>query len=155
LITTVEGELRSQLAATKHSKRIAEALGGQQSALVLVDSLDQAVAVSNAYATEHLEILVSDPAKVLPNIKNAGAIFLGEYSPVSLGDYLAGSNHVLPTGGAAKFSSGLGVHTFLRPQQIVNYSRDALRELGEALPLFANAEDLPAHGEAVSKRFEG
>jgi histidinol dehydrogenase len=154
LITTVLGELESQLAATKHSKRIAEALGGQQSALVLVDSLDQAVAVSNAYATEHLEILVSDPAKVLPNIKNAGAIFLGEYSPVSLGDYLAGSNHVLPTGGAAKFSSGLGVHTFLRPQQIINYSRDALRELGEALPLFANAEDLPAHGEAVSKRFE-
>ena len=155
LITTVLGELESQLAATKHSKRIVEALGGQQSALVLVDSLDQAVAVSNAYATEHLEILVSDPAKVLPNIKNAGAIFLGEYSPVSLGDYLAGSNHVLPTGGAAKFSSGLGVHTFLRPQQIINYSRDALRELGEALPLFANAEDLPAHGEAVSKRFEG
>jgi histidinol dehydrogenase len=153
LISSVLVELDRQLAGTKHSKRIAEALGGQQSALVLVDSLDEAVAVSNAYATEHLEILVTDPAKVLPNITNAGAIFLGEYSPVSLGDYLAGSNHVLPTGGTAKFSSGLGVHTFLRPQQIINYSKDALRELGEALPIFANAEDLPAHGEAVSKRF--
>jgi histidinol dehydrogenase len=154
LIAAVLEELESQLAGTKHSKRIAEALAGQQSALVLVDSIDQAVAVANAYATEHLEILVAEPERILPQIKNAGAIFLGEYSPVSLGDYLAGSNHVLPTGGAASFSSGLGVHTFLRPQQIINYSKEALRELGGALPLYANAEDLPAHGEAVSKRFE-
>jgi histidinol dehydrogenase len=91
----------------------------------------------------------------LPSIKNAGAIFIGDYSPVSVGDYIAGSNHVLPTGGAAKFSSGLGVHTFLRPQQVIDYSHSALRELAESLPLFAAAEDLPAHGEAVSKRFEG
>lgn len=154
LLAKVLLELENQVVATKHSKRIADALGGQQSALVLVDSLDQAVAVANSYATEHLEILVSEPNNLLPKITNAGAIFLGEYSPVSLGDYLAGSNHVLPTGAAAKFSSGLGVHTFLRPQQIINYSKDALQEHIDSLPLFAKAEDLPAHGEAVLKRFE-
>lgn len=154
LVSKVILELEIQLALTKHSKRVAEALGGQQSAVVLVDSIDQAVLVANSYATEHLEVLVAEPEKILPKIKNAGAIFLGEYSPVSLGDYLAGSNHVLPTGGAAKFSSGLGVHTFLRPQQVVNYSKEALFALRESLPIFANAEDLPAHGQAVSKRFE-
>jgi histidinol dehydrogenase len=154
LLASVLLELENQVAATKHSKRVAEALGGQQSALVLVDSLDQAVLVANLYATEHLEILVSEPNHVLPRITNAGAIFLGEYSPVSLGDYLAGSNHVLPTGASAKFSSGLGVHTFLRPQQVIDYSKDALEEHVRSLPLFANAEDLPAHGEAVLKRFE-
>lgn len=154
LLTRVLLELENQVAATKHSKRVSEALGGQQSALVLVDSLDQAVLVANLYATEHLEILVSEPNHVLPKITNAGAIFLGEYSPVSLGDYLAGSNHVLPTGASAKFSSGLGVHTFLRPQQVIDYSKDALEEHVRSLPLFANAEDLPAHGEAVLKRFE-
>ena len=110
--------------------------------------------VANYYATEHLEIMVSEPNSVLPKISNAGAIFLGDYSPVSLGDYLAGSNHVLPTGASAKFSSGLGVHTFLRPQQIINYSKDAIQEQAQSLPLFANAEDLPAHGEAVLKRFD-
>jgi histidinol dehydrogenase len=154
LIAGVVVELEKQVSLTKHSTRVAQALGGQQSALVLVDSLEQAIFVANSYATEHLEILVSEPEKIVPSIKNAGAIFLGEYSPVSLGDYLAGSNHVLPTGGAAKFSSGLGVHTFLRPQQVINYSKAALEQLLEPLPLFANAEDLPAHGEAVRKRFE-
>jgi histidinol dehydrogenase len=122
---------------------------------VLVDSIDQAVELANCYATEHLQIMVPDPGRILGQITNAGAIFLGDYSPVSLGDYLAGSNNVLPTGGAAKYSSGLGVHTFLRPQQVVNYSKAALGELSSSLPLFAAAEDLPAHGEAVSKRFEG
>jgi histidinol dehydrogenase len=154
LIAAVLVELEAQLGRTKHALRIAEALSGQQSALVLVDSLEQAVFVANAYATEHLEVMVSDPESLLLKIKNAGAIFLGDHSPVSLGDYLAGSNHVLPTGGAAKFSSGLGVHTFLRPQQIINYSSSALEEVAESLPFFANAEDLPAHGEAVLKRFE-
>jgi histidinol dehydrogenase len=154
LIAGVVVELEKQVSLTKHATRVAQALGGQQSALVLVDSLEQAIFVANSYATEHLEILVSEPEKIVPSIKNAGAIFLGEYSPVSLGDYLAGSNHVLPTGGAAKFSSGLGVHTFLRPQQVINYSKAALEQLLEPLPLFANAEDLPAHGEAVRKRFE-
>ena len=154
LISAVLVELETQLGKTKHALRIAEALSGQQSVLVLVDSIDQAVFVANAYATEHLEIMVSDPEALLPKITNAGAIFLGDHSPVSLGDYLAGSNHVLPTGGTAKFSSGLGVHTFLRPQQIINYSRSGLQEVAQSLPLFANAEDLPAHGEAVLKRFE-
>ncbi len=154
LLAKVLLELESQVLATKHSKRITDALSGQQSALILVDSIEQAIMVANYYATEHLEVMVSEPNSVLPKISNAGAIFLGDYSPVSLGDYLAGSNHVLPTGASAKFSSGLGVHTFLRPQQIINYSKDALQEQAQSLPLFANAEDLPAHGEAVLKRFE-
>ena len=154
LLAKVLLELESQVLATKHSKRITDALSGQQSALILVDSIEQAIMVANYYATEHLEIMVSEPNSVLPKISNAGAIFLGDYSPVSLGDYLAGSNHVLPTGASAKFSSGLGVHTFLRPQQIINYSKDALQEQAQSLPLFANAEDLPAHGEAVLKRFD-
>ena len=154
LLAKVLLELESQVLATKHSKRITDALSGQQSALILVDSIEQAIMVANYYATEHLEIMVSEPNSVLPKISNAGAIFLGDYSPVSLGDYLAGSNHVLPTGASAKFSSGLGVHTFLRPQQIINYSKDALQEQVQSLPLFADAEDLPAHGEAVLKRFD-
>ena len=154
LIEDVTIELARQVKSQKHSTRIEEALSGQQSALVLVDSIDQALVISNSYATEHLQIMVSDPSSLLPKIRNAGAVFLGNYSPVSLGDYLAGSNHVLPTGGAAKFSSGLGVHTFLRPQQVIDYSAAALSELSESLPVFASAEDLPAHGEAVNKRFE-
>jgi histidinol dehydrogenase len=155
LIARVSIELAEQVQQQRHSARIRIALSGQQSALVLVDSIDQAVELANCYATEHLQIMVSDAGRILGQITNAGAIFLGDYSPVSLGDYLAGSNHVLPTGGAAKYSSGLGVHTFLRPQQVVNYSKAALGELSSSLPLFAAAEDLPAHGEAVSKRFEG
>ena len=154
LVGKVLSELESQIQATKHSERVSEALSGQQSALVLVSSIEQAVRVANSYATEHLEIMVSEPNLVLEKISNAGAIFLGDYSPVSLGDYLAGSNHVLPTGASAKFSSGLGVHTFLRPQQIINYSKEALEQHLQSLPLLANAEDLPAHGEAVLKRFE-
>jgi len=154
LIEDVTIELARQVKSQKHSTRIEEALSGQQSALVLVDSIDQALVISNLYATEHLQIMVSEPSSLLPKIRNAGAVFLGNYSPVSLGDYLAGSNHVLPTGGAAKFSSGLGVHTFLRPQQAIDYSAAALSELSKSLPVFASAEDLPAHGEAVNKRFE-
>ena len=155
LIKDVAIELARQIKSQKHSTRIEKALSGQQSALVLVDSIDQALAIANSYATEHLQIMVADPASLLPKIRNAGAVFLGDHSPVSLGDYLAGSNHVLPTGGAAKFSSGLGVHTFLRPQQVINYSETALGEFSKSLPVFASAEDLPAHGEAVNKRFEG
>jgi histidinol dehydrogenase len=155
LLQKVAEELAVQVKTQKHSARIGQALSGAQSALVLVDSINHAVSLANYYASEHLQIMTADAASVLPSIKNAGAIFMGDYSPVSVGDYMAGSNHVLPTGGAAKFSSGLGVHTFLRPQQVIDYSQSALRELAESLPLFAAAEDLPAHGEAVSKRFEG
>ncbi len=154
LIDDVLEELESQTSDAKHSVRISKALGGQQSALVLVDDLVAAIHVSNHYAPEHLELLVADPAALLVSITNAGAVFLGEYSPVSLGDYLAGSNHVLPTGGSARNSSGLGVHTFLRVQQVIDYAKEGLAAMSLSLPLFAQAEDLPAHGSAVSKRFE-
>jgi histidinol dehydrogenase len=123
--------------------------------LVLVPDLGTAVALSNEYATEHLEIQTSNPEALVAEITNAGAIFVGDYSPVSLGDYLAGSNHVLPTGEQAKFGPGLGVHTFLRPQQIINYSKDALEQVVSQLDTFAKAEGLSAHGDAAKIRFPG
>ena len=113
-----------------------------------------AIAFANHYATEHLEIQVRDPETLLARITNAGAVFLGANSPVSLGDYMAGSNHVLPTGQQAKFGAGLGVHTFLRPQQVVNYTRDALAAVNQQIVRFAEAEQLPGHGDAVRVRFE-
>jgi histidinol dehydrogenase len=155
LIAAVQRELDIQVANTSNLDRVKVALAGVQSALVLVPDLEIAVAVSNEYATEHLEIQTADPQALLPKITNAGAIFLGEYSPVSLGDYLAGSNHVLPTGEQAKFGPGLGVHTFLRPQQIINYSRSALESVVNQLDTFAIAEGLSAHGDAAKIRFTG
>jgi histidinol dehydrogenase len=155
LITAVQRELDIQVANTSNIDRVKVALAGVQSALVLVPDLEIAVAVSNEYATEHLEIQTANPQALLPKITNAGAIFLGEYSPVSLGDYLAGSNHVLPTGEQAKFGPGLGVHTFLRPQQIINYSRSALESVVNQLDTFAIAEGLSAHGDAAKIRFTG
>ncbi len=155
LLTAVQRELDIQVANTSNIDRVKVALAGIQSALVLVPDLEIAVAVSNEYATEHLEIQTADPQALLPKITNAGAIFLGEYSPVSLGDYLAGSNHVLPTGEQAKFGPGLGVHTFLRPQQIINYSRSALESVVQQLDTFAIAEGLSAHGDAAKIRFTG
>jgi histidinol dehydrogenase len=150
----VNRELEAQLALTANSERASIALGGPQSALVVVKDLEAAVAVANSYATEHLELHAREPAELAKLIVNAGAIFIGENSPVSLGDYLAGSNHVLPTGGAAHFSSGLGVHTFLRPQQLIEYSRQALAEVSDSIQTFAAAEGLPAHGEAARLRFQ-
>ena len=155
LISAVEIELAKQVAVTKNSERVKASLGGVQSALVLVSDLATAIAVSNEYATEHLEIQTKDPKAVLSEITNAGAIFLGEFSPVSLGDYLAGSNHVLPTGEQAKFGPGLGVHTFLRPQQVVDYSESALAQVASQLDTFAIAEGLSAHGDAAKIRFTG
>jgi len=155
LISAVQIELAKQVAVTKNSERVSASLGGLQSALVLVPDLATAIAISNEYATEHLEIQTRNPKALLPEITNAGAIFLGEYSPVSLGDYLAGSNHVLPTGEQAKFGPGLGVHTFLRPQQIVSYSESALAEVASQLDTFAIAEGLSAHGDAAKIRFTG
>ena len=155
LISAVEIELAKQVAVTKNSERVKASLGGVQSALVLVSDLATAIAVSNEYATEHLEIQTKDPKAVLSEITNAGAIFLGEFSPVSLGDYLAGSNHVLPTGEQAKFGPGLGVHTFLRPQQVVDYSESALADVASQLDTFAIAEGLSAHGDAAKIRFTG
>jgi histidinol dehydrogenase len=139
--------------ATKHAERVRTALGGQQSAIVLVDDLAAAAAFSNAYGPEHLELQTADPDALLALIQNAGAIFVGPSAPVSLGDYLAGSNHVLPTGGQARFSPGLGAYSFLRPQQVIRYDRDALRTVADRIVALSTAEDLPAHGEAVTIRF--
>ncbi|GAA4173342.1 histidinol dehydrogenase [Gryllotalpicola koreensis] len=147
--------LEKLLAATANSERAAAALAGPQSAIMLVDDEAVAAAVSNAYGPEHLELHTVDPHATLENITDAGAIFLGNYSPVSLGDYMAGSNHVLPTGGAAHFSSALGAYSFLRPQQVIDYDRGALASVRDRIVALAEAESLPAHGEAVAVRFSG
>lgn len=153
LAAAVRVQLTAQAASAHHSARVVEALDGRQSAIVLVPDLGAAAAFSNAYGPEHLEILTAEPGAVLDLIDSAGAIFLGTNSPVSLGDYLAGSNHVLPTGGQAKFSSGLGAYTFLRPQQVISYDRDALQAIEQRIVALSEAEDLPAHGAAVTARF--
>jgi histidinol dehydrogenase len=155
LAAAVREELDRRAAATKHGARVREALSGPQSGVVLVEDLEQGIAACDAYAAEHLEIMTADAAGVAARIRNAGAIFVGDYSPVSLGDYCAGSNHVLPTSGTAAFSSGLNVTTFLRAIQVVNYSRAALEQVGAHIVSLAGAEDLPAHGEAVTARFSG
>lgn len=155
LATAVEKELETQVAATKHVEdRIAPALAGRQSGIVLVDGLDQGLAVVDAYAAEHLEIQTEDAAAVAARVRNAGAIFVGPYAPVSLGDYAAGSNHVLPTGGCACHSSGLSVQSFLRGIHVVDYTREALAEVAGHVVTLADAEDLPAHGAAVKARFD-
>ena len=147
-------ELKVRVAATKHSDRIRQALSGVQSAIVLVDDINQGIDVVNAYAAEHIEIQCSDARQVSTKIRNAGAVFIGRFTPVSLGDYSAGSNHVLPTGGCACHSSGLSVQSFLRGLHFVEYSRDAFSQIAETVVTLANAEDLPAHGEAMLARFE-
>ncbi|MEI7930977.1 MAG: histidinol dehydrogenase [Actinomycetes bacterium] len=154
LITQVQKELLTRVARTKHSERITEALTGIQSACVLVDSTDQAIDVANAYAAEHLEIQTKDSDKDALKIRNAGAVFIGRFSPVSLGDYSAGSNHVLPTGGCACHSSGLSVQTFLRGLHFIQYNEDAFTQILPTVITLANSEDLPAHGEAMSARLE-
>jgi histidinol dehydrogenase len=145
--------LEVRAAATRHAERVRTALTGPQSAVVLVDDLAQAAAFSDAFGPEHLEIQVRDTEAVLADIHNAGAIFIGPYSPVSLGDYAAGSNHVLPTGGQARHSAGLSAATFLRPQQVVRYDERALGEVASVIASLSSEEDLPAHGEAVAARF--
>ena len=153
-IEKVALELAKQVESAPNKTRILEALKGQQSALVLVSDLDEAAKVADFYATEHLSIQTSQNAALAAKISNAGAIFLGGFSPVSLGDYLAGSNHVLPTGGQARFGSGLGVHTFLRPQQVIEYSETALSEVSTNVVAIADSEGLEAHGEAIKIRFQ-
>lgn len=155
LAARVAERLEARVAATKHSARVREAIGGAQSALVLVDDLEQAADFANAFGPEHLEIQVRDVDATLARIENAGAIFVGPFSPVSLGDYAAGSNHVLPTGGQARHAAGLSAATFLRPQQVVRYDEPALREVAPVIAALSTEEDLPAHGEAVTARFEG
>lgn len=142
----------ARVEATKHSERIAAALSGQQSAVILVSDLEQGLEVVDAYAAEHLEIHTRDAAQVARRVRNAGAIFVGTFAPVSLGDYAAGSNHVLPTGGCACHSSGLSVQTFLRGIHLIEYDRAALEQVSDHVITLARAEDLPAHGEAISAR---
>jgi len=154
LAEEVQDRLAVRVAKTRHSERIKEALSGIQSAIVLTESLEQSLDIANSYAAEHLELVVRDPQGASVKIRNAGAVFLGRFSPVSLGDYLAGSNHVLPTGGCACHSSGLSVQTFLRGLHFITYSERALRDIASSVITFAQAEDLPAHGEAIAARFE-
>jgi len=154
LADATDAELASQLETTVHRGRVTEALSGMQSATVLVDDVDTGVRVVNAYAAEHLEIQTADAAEVAGRIRAAGAIFVGPWSPVSLGDYCAGSNHVLPTAGCARHSSGLSVQTFLRGIHVVDYTEAALKDLSGHVITLAKAEDLPSHGEAVRRRFE-
>ena len=161
LVTTSEAladatdvEVAAQVATTTHRERVTAALTGKQSAIVLVDDVDNGVRVVNAYAAEHLEIQTIDAAAVAGRIRSAGAIFVGPWSPVSLGDYCAGSNHVLPTAGCARHSSGLSVQTFLRGIHVVDYTEAALKDVSGHVITLAEAEQLPAHGEAVRRRFE-
>jgi histidinol dehydrogenase len=154
LADATDAELAAQLTTTVHRQRVTTALSGQQSAIILVDDLEAGVRVVNAYAAEHLEIQTADAARVAGRIRSAGAIFVGAYSPVSLGDYCAGSNHVLPTAGSARHSSGLSVQTFLRGIHVVDYDESALKDVSGHVITLAKAEDLPAHGEAVRRRFE-
>lgn len=154
LAQEVQIEVMKRVKRTKHSERITEALRGIQSAIVITDDEEQSLDIANAYAAEHLELQLRDPHEASMKIRNAGAVFLGRFTPVSLGDYLAGSNHVLPTGGCACHSSGLSVQTFLRGLHFVTYNERALREIAKSVITFANAEDLPAHGEAIAARFE-
>lgn len=152
LADEVTAELDKQVSATKHIERIRTALTGQQSAIVLVTDLDQGLDVVNAYAAEHLEIQTRDAASVAGRVVNAGAVFVGPYAPVSLGDYCAGSNHVLPTAGCACHSSGLSVRSFTKAMQVIDYSEAALAEVAGRVITLASAEDLPGHGAAVSVR---
>lgn len=152
LADAVTAELERQVPTATHRERITTSLGGRQSAIVLVEDLDQAVDVANAYAAEHLEIQTADAAAVAARIVNAGAIFVGAWTPVSLGDYAAGSNHVLPTAGCACHSSGLSVRAFCKNVHVVTYSEAALREVGRHVEVLAAAEHLPSHGAAVTVR---
>jgi histidinol dehydrogenase len=154
LADAVDTELAAQLSTTVHRQRVTTALAGRQSAIILVDDIDAGIRTVNAYAAEHLEIQTADSDRVAAQIRSAGAIFVGPYSPVSLGDYCAGSNHVLPTAGSARHSSGLSVQTFLRGIHVVDYTEAALKDVSGHLITLAEAEDLPAHGEAIRRRFE-
>ena len=155
LVEAVEAALAAQVPAALHRERIEEALRGPQSGAVLVADLAQGLAVVDAYGSEHLEIQTAEADEVAARVTNAGAVFVGPHSPVSLGDYAAGSNHVLPTGGTSRFTGGLGVQTFLRGIHVVRYDREALAGAREAATTLARAEGLPAHGTAIDVRFEG
>ena len=153
LADAVDAALARRVPEAKHGERIREALAGRQSRIVLVDDLDAGIDVCDAYAAEHLEIQTADADAVAARITNAGAIFVGPWTPVSLGDYAAGSNHVLPTAGSAAHSSGLSVQSFLRGIHVVRYDEAALRAIAPHVVALAQAEDLPGHGQAITARF--
>ena len=154
LAQAVDIELKRQVPLTKHSERITTALSGIQSAIALVDDIGQGLDVVNAYAAEHLEIHTRNARGDSAKVRNAGAVFIGPFTPVSLGDYSAGSNHVLPTGGCACHSSGLSVATFLRGLHFIEYDEKAFRDIAQTVITLAEAEDLPAHGQAMSARLD-
>ncbi|WP_228479706.1 histidinol dehydrogenase [Microbacterium abyssi] len=154
LAERVVTEVARLAASTKHAERVGVSLAGEQSAIVLVDDRAMATAFSNAYAPEHLELHIEDAPEAASAFTSAGAIFVGDQTPVSLGDYMAGSNHVLPTGGQARYAPGLGAYTFLRPQQIISYDHAALAAVREGVVALANTEVLPGHGEAIEARFQ-
>ncbi|PRQ12509.1 histidinol dehydrogenase [Corynebacterium sp. 13CS0277] len=154
LAHAVQAEVAQRYQVTLNADRVAEALTGSQSGIVLVDDLEAGIRVVDAYAAEHLEIHTADAEAVAERITNAGAIFIGHYSPVPLGDYAAGSNHVLPTSGSARYSSGLSTHTFLKAVHMISYDEAALKDIADTVVTLADAEQLPAHGEAIRARFE-
>ncbi|WP_418427553.1 histidinol dehydrogenase [Bifidobacterium pullorum] len=153
IATKTQESLNRRVPRTKHAERVATSLTGRQSGIILTDGLDQSIDAANAYAAEHLEIQTADADAVVGRIRNAGAIFRGPYSPVPLGDYMSGSNHVLPTSGTARFAAGLGVHTFMKPVEVIEYDEEGLKALAARINTFAVSEDLPGHGECVLTRF--
>lgn len=153
LLRDVQAAIEAQVPGAFHEDQIREALTGPQSGVLLVRDMDQAVEVSDRYATEHLEIQTRDPEALVGRIRNAGAVFVGPYAPVPLGDYSAGSNHVLPTSGTARHSSGLNTVTFLRLQQRIRYTETGLEEVADGIGVLAEDERLPAHGAAIRARF--
>jgi histidinol dehydrogenase len=154
LADAVDAELERRVTQTKHVERIRTALTSVQSGCILVSTVDDGLRVVNAYAAEHLEIQTTDAEAVAARVRSAGAVFVGPHAPVSLGDYCAGSNHVLPTGGCARHSSGLSVQSFLRGIHVISYSEQALRDVADQVVALADAEDLPAHGQAITARFD-
>ncbi|MCI1643327.1 MAG: histidinol dehydrogenase [Bifidobacterium crudilactis] len=153
LAAKVQQSLLARVPRTEHAQRVTTSLEGSQSGIILTDDIGHSIDVANAYAAEHLEIQTKDADAVIARITNAGAIFRGPYSPVPLGDYMSGSNHVLPTGGTARFASGLGVHTFMKPVEVIEYDEEGLKTLAARINAFAVSEDLPGHGECVLSRF--
>ncbi|XKH57257.1 histidinol dehydrogenase [Citricoccus nitrophenolicus] len=153
LARDVVAEIERQVPGSFHEEQIRQALGGPQSGILLVGTLDEALAVADAYAAEHLEVHTVNPLQTARRVTNAGAVFVGPHAPVPLGDYSSGSNHVLPTGGSARYSSGLNTVSFLRLQQLIRYTETGLKELDTKIAALSTAEGLPAHGEAVSLRF--
>ena len=149
----VQESLKYRVPRTEHAERVNTSLRGRQSGIILTDGIEQSIDAANAYAAEHLEVQTADPDAVIAKIRNAGAIFRGPYSPVPLGDYMSGSNHVLPTSGTARFAAGLGVHTFMKPVEVIEYDEEGLKALAARINAFAVSEDLPAHGECVLSRF--